>query len=72
MITINLSPEQHRLLLDGLTIADKVMQYGEYTDHAKRFKRLLDEIDFTQDSLDQENVLSLIGEAEVKKGSVSL
>ena len=54
MITINLSPEQHTILLEGLIIADKVIKYGEYTEHAKRFKKLLDEIDFTQDSLDQE------------------
>ena len=59
MITINLTPEQYSTLLDGLTISDKVMQWGDYKEENKRFKKLLDEIDLAYDSLNQENVCEL-------------
>jgi hypothetical protein len=57
MITITLDPEKYITLLDGLAIADKVQNIlserndKEYDD---KFKKLIDEIDFFKDNLDQE------------------
>ena len=57
MITMVLTPEQYKTLLDGLAIADKVQQWvnvnGEGV-YDKKFKTLIDEIDFFSDDLNQE------------------
>jgi predicted RNA-binding protein with EMAP domain len=57
MITITLEPEKYLTLMDGLAIADKVQNIlsepndKEYDD---KFKKLMDEIDFFADNLNQE------------------
>ena len=57
MITITLEPEKYLTLMDGLAIADKVQNIlserndKEYDD---KFKKLIDEIDFFKDNLNQE------------------
>jgi hypothetical protein len=57
MITITLEPEKYLTLMDGLAIADKVQNIlSEINDKAydDKFKKLIDEIDFFKDNLDQE------------------
>ena len=57
MITMVLTPEQYKTLLDGLAIADKVQQWVNVNDEGvydEKFRTLIDEIDFFSDNLNQE------------------
>ena len=59
MIRIELTPDKYKDLLDGLAIADKVQQWvtveSDCTQYDEKFKKLIDEIDFFADDLNQEN-----------------
>jgi hypothetical protein len=57
MITITIEHEKYLTLMDGLAIADKVQNIlYEHNDKAydDKFKKLMDEIDFFADNLNQE------------------
>jgi predicted RNA-binding protein with EMAP domain len=56
MITIVLEPEKYLDLMDALAIADKVQNIlSEHNDkeYDDKFKKLMDEIDFFKDNLNQ-------------------